>query len=81
MAKKNGGYGYPNPFNEVSSTDPNTPDVTGQGLYFDGWDEINKMHLAATGPLFQTPNSESGSGVMGNPAPGEPRGDSPKRGD
>lgn len=71
-------YGYSNPWNEVNNTDPNSPDVTGRGIYFDGWDEINKMHLAATGPMDETPNSRSGrddngvTGIMGGVAPGEP---------
>jgi hypothetical protein len=77
----NGSYGYSNPFNEVGNTDPNSPDVTGQGLYYDGWDEINKMHLSATGPLFETANSKSGRGTMGGPAPGEPQAANPKTGD
>ena len=73
MARKSGtGYGYPSPWNETGSPDPNTPDVTGIGLYFDGWDEINRMHLAQTGPMDTTANSESGADMMGGPAPGEP---------
>lgn len=65
-------YGYSNPYNEVGNTDPNSPDVTGDGLYFDGWDEIDDFHLLQTGPMEETPNSASGRGVMGGPAPGEP---------
>lgn len=70
---KSNGYGYPNPFNEIDSRgmDP-VADVNGQGLYFDGWDEINKFHLLQTGPMDETPNSRSGRGIMGGPAPGEP---------
>jgi len=72
--RRNGtsGYGYSNPWNEVNNVDPNSPDVTGRGIYFDGWDEINKFHLLATGPMDETPNSRSGSGVFGRTAPGEP---------
>jgi hypothetical protein len=82
MAKNNGrSYGYPNPFNEVGNTDPNTPDVTGKGLYYDGYDEVMGMHLQQTGPMVSTPNSESGRGVMGGPAPGEPQAANPKTGD
>ena len=72
MAKNGTGYGYSNPFNEVGNTDPNSPDVTGMGLYFNGWDEINKMHLTQTGPMDSTPNSRSGGDMLGGPAPGEP---------
>lgn len=75
MARRTNGaasYGYPNPFNEVGNTDPNSPDVTGRGIYFDGMDEILDMHLAQTGPMEATPNSDSGRGVFGGPAPGEP---------
>jgi len=70
MAKSNGGYGYPNPSNETGSGEE--PDVSGKGLYFNGWDEVNKMHLAQTGPMDETANSRSGGGIMGGPAPGEP---------
>ena len=76
-----GGFGYENPFNEVGNNDPNSPDNTGAGIYYDGMDEILKMHLNATGPLYDTPNSRSGRGVMGGPAPGEPQAANPKTGD
>ena len=69
---KTGSYGYPDPFNYVANKDPNKPDVTGDGLYYDGYDEIMKMHLAHTGPLISTPNSEAAHGTMGGPAKGEP---------
>lgn len=65
-------YGYPNVWNEVNNTDPNDPDTHGTELYFDGYDEILGMHLQNTGPMDVTPNSESGRGVFGGPAPGEP---------
>ena len=74
MARRGNGassYGYSNPFNEVNNTDPNSPDTTGKGIYFDGYDEILKFHLLATGPLDETPNSRSGGGILGGPAPGE----------
>lgn len=69
---KTDSYGYSNPWNEVNNTDPNSPDTTGRALYFDGWDEILDMHLKNTGPMDVTPNSTSGRGVFGGPAPGEP---------
>ena len=72
MAKKNGGILYPDPYNEVSNKDPNSPDVTGDGLYFGGWDEVMKMHLQETGDMVSTPNSESGGDMLGGPTPGEP---------
>jgi hypothetical protein len=71
MAKKGGGVLYPDPFNEVGSKDPNSPDVVGDGIYFDGWDEINKMHLQETGDMISTANSESGHDLFGGPTPGE----------
>ena len=72
--RRNGtsGYGYSNTWNEVNNVDPNSPDVTGTGIYFDGFPEVHKFHLLATGPLDETPNSRSGRGVFGGPAPGEP---------
>jgi hypothetical protein len=75
MAKDNSGqgsWGNTNSYNEVTNTDPNKPDVTGDGIYFDGWDEINKMHLAQTGPMVATANSEEGRELSGGPAKGEP---------
>lgn len=70
--RKNGSYGYSNPYNETGSGDANTPDVTGLGIYFDGFPEVHEYHLKATGPMDETNNSASGRGVMGGPAPGEP---------
>ena len=67
-----GSYGYPSPWNETGSTDPNTPDVSGTGIYFDGIQEVQKYHLLASGPMDETPNSLSGEDVMGVAAPGEP---------
>lgn len=75
MAKNSGGTLYPDPFNEVGSKDPNVADVTGEGLYFNGWEEINKMHLAETGDMMETANSKASRGVYGGPAPGEPQAD------
>lgn len=84
MARRTNGvssYGYPNPFNEVNNVDPNSPDVTGKGIYFDGMNEILDMHLAQTGSMTDTPNSMSGEGVFGGPAPGEPQAAKPPTGD
>lgn len=68
---KNGGYGYPSPYNETDSGE--LPDTSGATqIYMGGWPEINKMHLAQTGPMDETANSRSGKGIMGGPAPGEP---------
>lgn len=66
MAKKENGYGYPNPYNEIGSGDePDNNELYGS------FDEVMKMHLTH-GPIDETPNSRSGHGVMGGPAPGEP---------
>lgn len=71
MARGNGnGSGYPNPRNETGPGDG--PDVTGQGIYFGGWDEINEYHLKVSASMYETPNSKSGHAVMGGVAPGEP---------
>jgi hypothetical protein len=72
MARGGTGYGYPRPYNETDSGE--LPDVTGPtGIYMGGWPEINRMHLAQTGPFSgDTPNSRSGRAMMGGPAPGEP---------
>jgi len=68
---KNGGYGYPNSYNETGGGDANTPDVSGKDMYF-SYEEVQAMHLSQTGPMDETANSKSGRGVMGGPAPGEP---------
>lgn len=71
MARGNGkSYGYPSPWNETDSGE--LPDNDGKGIYYDGMDEILKMHLAQTGPMDETANSKSGGGIMGGVAPGEP---------
>jgi hypothetical protein len=62
---KSMGYGYPNPFNETNSGEE--PD----GKLFTSYDEMMKDHLS-TCDMTETPNSKSGSGVMGGPVPGEP---------
>jgi hypothetical protein len=66
MATKNGGYGYPNPYNETSpGEEPDNKDL------FVSYDQMMSDHLS-TGPMDETPNSKSGGGIMGGPAPGEP---------
>lgn len=72
MAKDGKGYGYPDPYNEVGSKDPNSPDTSGMDLYFGGYDEVMKMHGKQTGPMVSTPNTDSGSDMIGGTAPGEP---------
>ena len=60
------------PFNEVVNSDPNSPDVKGDGLYFDGWSEINKMHLSTDGAsMIESDNSMASHGIFGGPNPGE----------
>ena len=66
MAKSNGNSGYPNPFNETGSGEE--PDK--KELYFT-YEEMMSGHLQ-TGSMEETPNSKSGGGIMGGPAPGEP---------
>lgn len=72
MAKGSSGTIHTNPFNEVNNTDPNKPDSMGDDLYFQGWDEIMKMHLAETGDLVSSPNSDASHDIMGGPTTGEP---------
>jgi hypothetical protein len=69
---KTSGVIHPDPFNEVDNKDPNKPDSMGDDLYYNGWDEIMKMHLQETGDMVSTPNSDSGKDMMGHEAPGEP---------
>lgn len=66
--KKTGGKFYPDPYNETGSGGPESPDC--MKLYFD-WDEVFAEHLTSS-DMESSPNSESGSGIMGGPAPGEP---------
>ena len=72
MKKSSSGDMHPNPFNEVDNKDPNKPDVMGDDLYYDGWDEVMAMHLKETGPMVSTPNSEASHDTFGGPAKGEP---------
>jgi hypothetical protein len=72
MAKGNNGVLYPDPFNEVDNKDPNKPDVMGNGIYYDGWDEVMKMHLKETGDLVSTSNSDASHDTFGGPTTGEP---------
>lgn len=72
MAKGNGGTIHSDPYNEVNNKDPNKPDVMGEGLYFDGWDEVMKYHLAETGDMISTPNSAASHDTFGGPTAGEP---------
>lgn len=72
MAKGDKGVLYPDPYNEVANKDPNKPDVMGDGLYYDGWDEVMKMHLSETGSMTGTPNSDASHDTFGGPAAGEP---------
>lgn len=73
MAKGSGGVIHKDPFNEVNNKDPNSPDSTGDDLYFGGWPEINKMHLSTdSADMTSSPNSEASHDVYGGPVPGEP---------
>lgn len=70
---KDGGVHYPNPFNETGSKDPNQPDVNGDGLYYDGWSEVMKMHLSTNGAdMVTSDNADASHDVYGGPTAGEP---------
>ena len=72
MAKKSSGKIFHNPYNEVANGDPNNPDVSGAGLYV-SYEEVIAAQLSEDDAfLGHSPNSESGHGIMGGPAPGEP---------
>lgn len=73
MAKKSAsGVFVGTPRNQVANTDPNSPDISGGGLY-GSYEEVIGMQLSQDGSdLATTPNSRSGSGIMGQPAAGEP---------
>jgi hypothetical protein len=64
--KKNSAARYPDAYNETDSGEQ--PDQ--MNLYFD-LDEVMAVHLQSA-DMESTPNSESGAGIMGSPAPGEP---------
>lgn len=59
-------------FNEVDNTDPNKPDTSGEGMYFGGWPEIMKNHLAESGNMIETPNTKASRGLYGSTVKGEP---------
>lgn len=72
MAKKSSGKMFHNPYNEVANKDPNSPDDSGAGNYV-SYDEVIAAQLSQDdASLVGTPNSDSGHGIMGGPAPGEP---------
>lgn len=72
MAKKNGGMIFKNCYNEVANKDPNSPDLSGAGLYA-SYDEVIGAQLSTVdASLESSPNSQSGEGICGGPAPGEP---------
>lgn len=72
MAKHKSGKMFHNPYNEVASHDPNSPDESGAGNYV-SYDEVMSAQLTQDdASLVGTPNSDSGHGIMGGPAPGEP---------
>lgn len=63
---------FKNPLNEVDSKDPNKPDISGAGLYV-SYDEVIESQLSQDDASCKyTPNSKSGEGICGGPAPGEP---------
>lgn len=76
MAKKNNSSGvtHSNPYNETDNRDPNTPEMSGDDIYYGGCPEVQKMHLSNAGVTWgQSNNSMSGKGTLGGPASGEPQ--------
>lgn len=73
MAKEKGGMLQPTPYNETSGgSGPQDYDESGGGLY-GSWDEIMSAHLSMSqADLKSTPNMDSGYGINGGPASGEP---------
>jgi hypothetical protein len=70
--KGKGGMTIKNPYNEVMTTDEAIPDDSGAGMYV-SYDEVISAQLSQTDASFKsTPNTESGEGIMGGPASGEP---------
>lgn len=75
--KKSGGMLQPTPYNE-SPGDPATGNLSGGGIYH-SYDEVLSAHLSQEGAdLVSTPNMDSGAGIMGGPASGEPQPAKPK---
>ena len=70
-AKKKGGGFVGNPRNETDTMN-DTPDSPDSELYA-SYGQVMKGHLSQDGAsMVGTANSESGAGIMGGPAPGEP---------
>jgi hypothetical protein len=63
---KNKAARYSDAYNETDTGEQ--PDQ--MNLYYD-YDEVMGVHLSSA-DMQSTPNSESGTGIMGSPAPGEP---------
>lgn len=61
----------PTPSNETVSPDPNSPDISGGGLYAT-YDEVMSAHLQPGCPFGDSPNGMDGGGIFGGPAAGEP---------
>ena len=73
MATKKGGMLQPTPYNETTGgAGPENFDESGGGLY-GSWDEVMSAHLSMDqADLMETPNMQSGKGIVGGPATGEP---------
>lgn len=69
MPKKDGSVGpfHSFPYNEVNTLDANRPDVTGDGCWYGGFDELVENHAKDTGPLLATPNTASTHDLFGGP--------------
>ena len=67
-----GGMLQPTPYNECPGDD-DMPNISGGGLY-GSWQEIMAAHLSTDeASLENSPNTMSGAGINGGPAPGEPQ--------
>jgi hypothetical protein len=71
MAKDSGKF-VGTPYNQVASEDPNSPDISGAGLYV-SYEEVIAAQLSDDGAdLSGSENSRASHGIFGGPAPGEP---------
>ena len=73
MANKKGRMLQPTSYNETTGgAGPESFDESGGGLY-GSWDEVMSAHLSMDqADLAESPNMQSGKGIVGGPAKGEP---------
>lgn len=75
--KKSGGMLQPTPYNE-SPGDPESPNISGGGIYGTYEEVISAQLSTAEASLVNSPNMLSTDGIQGGPAPGEPQVADPK---